>query len=390
MKRSNIFTLIISLLFVFSLSGCNLPFSQHTAANAQAATQPPMLPVTGDETAAPKAIETPQGVPTETAAPILTPTVESLEGIPTIALEHGATPGDPVYFSFQVTTDCDTGKRTPSDATAINNSGCDYWSREWLERPAASAASAYIPALDILWAQAGNADPWIFLRIKVHDLTSMPAGYQAGFELDSDLDSRGEFLILAQQPVSTQWATDGVQVWEDKNGDVGGTKPFVYDQNNGDGYEDNIFDSGLGLDPDLAWARISPNESNTIEFAFKASMLPNPKVFGWWPWVSLSTLTPAQFEPLDRETDEDLWNVDNTCSWIFGVTPKAHQLANLCAVVEPTATPVPLATNPSGGACKPPANGCAVGFWSQSQCRCLLIFHPTIIIIHTLPPPFIP
>jgi hypothetical protein len=228
----------------------------------------------------------------------------------------------------------------PGSSQVIIN-GCDYWNREWLERPAASATGAYIPALDILWSQAGKSGDWVYLRIKINDLSQIPQGYQAGFELDTNLDSRGNYLLLVNQPTSTSWITDGVQVWQDTNGDVGGSKPFAHDANGGNGYDTKVFDAGVGTDADLAWARISPKDANTIEFAIKASLLPNPTIFGWWAWTGLGNITPAKFELVDSEQDGQTWNVDNTCSWIYGLTPTAGQLANLCAIVQPTSIPSP-------------------------------------------------
>ena len=281
-------------------------------------------------------------------------------------------------MSDQVASDCDTGTRSAGQSQIVV-SGCDYWNREWLERPADSATGTYNPAIDILWSQAGKRDPFSYLRFKVHDLTNIPEGYEAGFELDSDLDSRGEFLLLAKGPFTTEWSTDGVEVWQDTNGDVGGNKPFAYDENTSDGYETKLFASGVGNDPDLAWVRISPKDGNIIEFAFKASMLPNPKTFGWWAWAGVKDIDPSQFELVDRGSDTGSWNVDNTCSWIWGVKPTPGELANLCNVVVPTPTPtnVPEVT---GGSCPAGPHYCRLGsYWDSASCSCKfrLILAPT-------------
>jgi hypothetical protein len=236
-------------------------------------------------------------------------------------VKHTIVPGDPLYSADQVAADCSTGARIPAGTTQINISGCDYWNREWLERPADSLTGTYDPALDILWAQVGKSDPWIFLKIKVFDLSKQPQGFKAGFELDTNLDSRGEFLLLVNQPTSTTWTTDGVQLWQDTNGDVGGAKPFVYDKNASNGYETKIFDSGAGTDPDMAWTRISPKDPNIVEFAVKSSILTNQKKFGWWAWTGLANLTPDKFELVDHDQDPQTWNIDNTCGWIYGENP---------------------------------------------------------------------
>jgi hypothetical protein len=239
----------------------------------------------------------------------------------------------------QIAKDCNTGARLQPGSTNIIIDGCDYWNRVWLERPAANSDGTYEPALDILYSQAGKSDPWVYLMTKVNDLSQMPQGFKAGFELDANLDSRGDFLVLAVQPTSTTWTTDGVQVWQDTNGDVGGSKPFHYDENGGNGYDTRVFDSGSGADADLAWVRISPNDPNVIEFAVKASLLPNQNVFGWWAWTGLDNVDPSMFELVDHLQDGASWSVDNTCSWILGETATPGELSNLCTIVVPTATP---------------------------------------------------
>ena len=313
MKGLSFRSFIPFLLFVFALSGCNFPTSQQTPTPA------PTTAVPAVTMAAPTATDP----STATPAPV----------------SHTSMPGDPAYVTDQVAVDCNTGLRYAAGASDLVSSGCDYWNREWLERPADSMTGGYQGALDIVWAQAGASGPWTYLRIKTYNLGAMPDGYQAGFELDQNLDSRGDFLLLASKPSGTTWTTDGVQVWQDTNGDVGGSKPFAYDAQGGNGYETNLVDSGQGNDPDLAWVRISPTDSDTIEFAFKSNLLHNPNVFGWWAWTGTANVSPAKFELVDSEQNDSTWDVDNTCSWIFGAKPKANQLLNLCAVVQPTATP---------------------------------------------------
>lgn len=312
MKRSFAVSAFVFIIFALMLSSCNLPFLN----SPQAATATSTTGVT--------------------AAPGNTPAASATSG-------HTAVPGDSNYSPDQIAVDCNTGAKLPAGSTQINVSGCDYWNREWLERPADSATGTYIPALDILWSQVGRLDPWVFFKIRIFDLSQPPQGLKAGFEIDTNLDSRGEYLLLANYPTSTTWTTDGVQVWQDTNGDVGGAKPFVYDKNNGNGYDTQIFGNGTGKDPDLAWVRISPKDPNIIEFALKASLLTNPKKFGWWAWTGEANVTPDKFELVDHDQDAQTWDVDNTCSWIYGEKPVPGELANLCIIAQPT--PVPTPTN---------------------------------------------
>ncbi len=384
MKRSLKVVLQLSVILALILTGCNLP--RPNAANRTETPNP--IPITE----APQVQETSAAIPTEAPVQETAATTEAV--LPTESpavveteapITHTLTPGDPVWNPDQITTDCNTGVRMPAGSTQVIISGCDYWNREMIERPADSATGTYVPALDIIWSQAGKYEPWIFLKVNVSSLAQAPQDLKAGFELDPDLDSRGEFLVTTNLPKSTTWSTDGVQVWQDTNQDNGGVTPFHYDQNNGDGYETLLFDSGKSDDPDLAWSRISPKNPNNIEFAFKASVLPNQKVFGWWPWVGLQPLTADKFELVDRADETQTWNVDNSCSWIFGTKPKPEQLINLCAVAEPTPSPEPTSQPGVPGTCVVKPCG-FLQYFDTSSCSCKRFFFyiptPTPYIIY--------
>lgn len=372
MKKSIIIVLSLIVVSSLVLSGCNLPVQIVVNTNAsQEATAAPELPT------ATLQMEQPTAQPamdTETPAPPATATPENT--VEPTQIVHSAIPTDSYYESDQIAVDCNTGARLPSGSNQINVSGCDYWNREFLERPADTNGGTYVPALDILWSQVGKASPWVFLRTKVTSLAEEPVGYQTGFEIDTNLDSRGNFLVLASEPKSTQWTTDGVQVWQDLNNDVGGAKSFAYDQNQSNGYETELFNAGVGNDPDLAWVRISPKDSTIIEFAVKTSILGEAKTFAWWSWTGIQKLNPAQFEVVDRLQDTEAWNMDNSCSWIYGTKPEEGQVANLCAIVKPTPTP----TLPPNKATSCPVQTCPfLSFWDTETCSCkrFIIIFPT-------------
>lgn len=372
MNRSVLIVLSLIVISSLLLTGCNLPITVVVNTNkTQEATSTPELPtatVQMEQPTAQPAMDTETPAPHATAAP--ENTAEPTQ------IVHSAIPTDSYYESDQIAVDCNTGARLPSGSTQINVSGCDYWNREYLERPADSNGGTYVPALDILWSQVGKASPWVYLRTKVTSLADEPAGYQTGFEIDTNLDSRGNFLVLASEPKSTQWTTDGVQVWQDTNNDVGGAKSFAYDQNQSNGYETELFNAGVGSDPDLAWVRVSPKDSTIVEFAVKASILGEAKTFAWWSWTGIQKLSPAQFEVVDRLQDADAWNMDNSCSWIYGTKPEEGQVANLCAIVKPTPTP----TLPPNEATTCPVKPCPIlSFWDPATCTCkrFIIIIPT-------------
>jgi len=99
-----------------------------------------------------------------------------------------------------------------------------------------------------------------------------------------------------------------------------------------------IFNAGKGDDPVLAWARISPDSPNTLDFAIKSSFLGGPKgKFIWIPWtlVGMQDLTKFDFNdhfkrdeagsPLKADKElypvKALWGVDNTARIPSGFVP---------------------------------------------------------------------
>ena len=77
--------------------------------------------------------------------------------------------------------------------------------------------------------------------------------------------------MVANLPVQGDWSTEGVQVFEDPDYDVGGNVPLHSEAlPKGNGYEQKVFDSGQGTDPDLAWSRLDPANPNVVWLAFKS------------------------------------------------------------------------------------------------------------------------
>jgi hypothetical protein len=292
---------------------------------------PTAAPVTVATEAPQPAAETPAVVMVEAPTEAAQPTV--------VVITHLVIPGEPAFTFNQKVTDCDTGERVRLGATTLVGQGCDNWNKALLERPALPNGS-YVPALDIISASMASSNSFIYGKVVLYKdaAGAIPAELISGFEIDTDIDSRGEFLILATNITSSVWTTDGVQVWQDVNGDVGGDKPHSPDGKSGDGYETLLFNAGIGNDPDLAWVRLSPVDPSAIEFAFKTDLLPANKVFAWWAWTSIGSLDAAKMEIVDLLQDTSTWQIDNTCAWIFNGKP-TNLLANICPFAYPTAVP---------------------------------------------------
>jgi hypothetical protein len=262
-------------------------------------------------------------------------------------ITHALVPGEPAYLANQVIPECSTGS-VYTEGHAVNlRQGCDLWQQSILERPASADLQTFFPHLDIAMAQFGGDANWYYGKIMLFDGSQAPANLYYLLEIDSDLDARGDFLILVRDlPVdATAWTTNGVQVWQDTNDDVGGTSPAVPDQGAaGNGYDLLVFDGGIGADPDLAWVRRSPQTPNHVEFAFKLDLLAGAMQFGWWASAIQGTLDPATFDLVDAYAEPMAFELDNTCSWVYGGSLRGFP--NQCVITPIEPTPVPGCTPP--------------------------------------------
>ena len=335
---------------LFILASCNLPFlttSPNTAlgSNATSLSQPTTSLSLTDQAK-------------QTLSPVATSAQETLAVLPSLLLTvatqnivHQMMPGDPGINHESGMTDADSSSSAASKSAAAG----ENFSAGLYERPFnANTMDQYFPALDIVQTWLNRTRDWVFVMIRLHDVDSqgkLSGSYAAEFDLN--LDGRGDILVLAKQPANA-WSVEGVQVWQDTNKAVGGIIPVISDaQKTGSGYETMLFDSGKGSDPDLAWARVDPNNPRIVQIALKYSAINNDAGFLWGAWAqdvihpewfdyndhfsiaeagSASTLQ-AQYYPIKA-----LAEVDNTCRWALGFKPTGDE-PGICFVVKPTATP---------------------------------------------------
>jgi hypothetical protein len=238
-----------------------------------------------------------------------------------------------------------TKKQAPGGDTFVNG---------LYERPFnANTMDTYYPYLDIVQTQGFIDSTWGYATISMSgtDANGHLSG-KYGVELDLNKDGRGDWLILALSPSSTDWTTEGVQAWKDTDGDVGGTVPLVADKNpsGGDGYETLVFDQGKNANPDGAWVRIDPNDPKTVDLAFKLSMLGDPKSYAMGAWAgSPEMLNPAMFDFNDHMTHaqagspyqgdlyyaiKQLAEIDNTCRLAIGFAA-TNKNPGMCSGVGP-------------------------------------------------------
>jgi hypothetical protein len=352
------------VMFVF-LAACNSPI--------------PAAPETSSEGANPiAAVENPAAA-TEAPAEAL----EATEAAPP-AIQHTDIPvGLPEKQSGQA-TDFNSSKIIETKT----NIGGDRFSFEKFERPFnANTMDVYYSEIDIVNTLVYQDDIWIYGIITLNQLQGNGVeNVKYAIELDINLDGKGDWLIIASKPASTEWTVDGVQIYKDANQDVGGEQPMLSDniQFTSDGFETSIFDQGQGDDADSAWVRISPNDPNTIEFALKQTVLESPKKYLINMWAGTNLIDPAFFDISDKFTHEqagaadsglnifypikEVAEIDNSCRMAVGFQPTGKE-PGLCTTFSPIIND-PLA--PSGGS----STGCVVKscnssyVWNDSSCSC--------------------
>lgn len=252
------------------------------------------------------------------------------------------------------------------------------------ERPFnADAMDQYYPELDIVDTFVYLDQDWIFAVLEVNDFD--PEGRlngKYGVEFDLNRDGKGDVLVLVINPSSSEWTTEGVQVYHDRNGGVGGKKPMVSDDRPGDGYEHLVFDSGVGNDPDLAWVRVTTG-SVFVEMAIKPSAINNAERYLMNMWAGRENLAPELFDFNDFLTHEQagaanrdyeyfypikaLSEIDNSCKMNVGFEPVGYE-PGLCITLIPKESGDPGAP----GVCQPPPQGCGRGLsWNSNICACL-------------------
>ncbi len=332
MNSQNIKMLFAVMFLIGGILACSIP-SPTSPATEVAPTE--LVPVTGQE------IQQPIVAAPLPATPSAPPTG--------VAVQHRvipvALPGDRSSHAGDYDSSISASRKS--------SAGGDRFTFGRFERPfIANTMDTYYPNLDIIDTFVFQDETWIYGMIVVKALdsnNSLAAKYAV--ELDLDRDGKGDWLIIASNPASADWSVDGVQVHEDANNDVGNLYAMYTDQKAaGDGFETLVFDQGTGDDPDTAWARISPNEPNTIEIAVKRSVFDNPERYLINMWAGTSLLAPTLFDINDSFTHEQagaadpgfeiyypikvVSELDNSCRMAVGFQPTGKE-PGLCEVFIP-------------------------------------------------------
>ncbi len=335
----------ILLLVLLVVVACNVPAAPAGAGPAESVAAPTPEAASGGVPAATEA----QGASESPTAPSVAPT-------PTV--EHRTHPGDPTSRGYWV-GDPICGL-SAQQGVPNQPPGGDQYHWNLYERPFnAQKQDVYFPELDITYAEvATDRHGWLYVTIKLYDdpLDAKKPLPSYGWEIDTDIDGRGEVLVWAQGPFSQDWSTDGVVVYRDPNNDVGEARACRDDPpQDGNSYDAVAFDSGQGDDPDTAWVRLRTVDGvPVVQLALKYAFIDNAPKFMWWAWADRGVNMPQWMDYHDHFTLEEagepykgratypikaIAEVDNTCHWVFGFSPTGEEPCLCAGSVTQTPTP---------------------------------------------------
>jgi hypothetical protein len=348
MKKSVRLLISFSLLLSCLLSACNFGgFPNGGAANEDQnlTVAQTLAAIAFTQTA--MAQETAPAEPQTTPEP--TPTVEAAapeEEAPVVEVTHNIRPGEPGWvFRWFYDTDA---SQTASGGYV--NGGDDFVANLY-ERPFTATEMNYRPDIDINKAEIAADETFIYVTIYPHALHpdgNLQAAY--GVEIDTDRDGRGDLLVVADRPASTEWEITGVSAYSDMNNDVGDATILRPDAAaSSDGYEKIVFSQEVLDDPDAAWARMTTGTPPSVTIAFKRALIPGASTFVWGVWAAESLLQPTMLDLHDHYTQTEAGSpyaahssyplaalnlLDNTCRETFGFEATSP-IPGLCTQPEP-------------------------------------------------------
>jgi hypothetical protein len=269
---------------------------------------------------------------------------------PTVPIVHTMFPGDPPLAARFMTD------RSSAVLAGERRAIADDFNLGLFERPFTSQAMDYKGYLDLTRGEIAASGMWMYVTLQLEALPSPADAAFYGVELDLDRDGRGDWLVVAAAPPDTNWTTDGVRVLQDTDNDIGAQTPVRSDPpGQTDGYDSLVFDSGIGPDPDAAWARRSLTSTSRVEIAFKAGLIAGDDDLFWWVW-SFADPQPAWQDYQDHFTLQqagspmtensqyplkDLALIDSSCRWGFDFNPTVKIPGR---PLPPTPTPPPTQT----------------------------------------------
>jgi hypothetical protein len=224
--------------------------------------------------------------------------------------------------------------------------GVDEYLDGLYERPFTAREMDYLPHVDIITVDFAADDDFFYFTIRLYGMDPLDWGLTGayGIEFDRKQNGRGELLVLAQDP-GAEWSLEGVRVFADSNGDVGGPKPMIADA----GFQGNGYETQLEMAEErTAFARSDPQQAESIQLAVSRQLLDDPQEFLWSAWAiaDLDTFGVALFDfndrmgpsaagsPLRDDANypiKELFGMDNTCRLPYGL-PQSGNIPGMCKV----------------------------------------------------------
>ena len=276
-----------------------------------------------------ESLVTPTATLRPTLQPSLTPTLKP-------AVAHLEFPGGIKERVESFLTD-----HNSSDTASEGVTYGDNYRNNVLERPFTSEVMVYQGGIDIIRVNLKVGPTWTYAIIYLAENLPTSGTMKYGLELDLDENGRGDYLIQTSLPTSLEWNVENVQVYEDRDGDVGGSIPMKNDPPNDslNGYESLVFDSGEGDDPDLAWVRRNPDELNSLQIVYKTELI-GYTGYMWSAWADDGYQALDLRDYNDHFSEESagspypgspnypikrVYSFDSTCRSYFGFTPKGSE-----------------------------------------------------------------
>lgn len=246
-------------------------------------------------------IEVPEPIETEPPPEEVVEEEQEGETEEIIEIPHSTIPGSGGWINKWF-YDTDSSNTASGDYVTA---GDDYVANLY-ERPFTENEMIYRPDVDINKTEMSEDSMFYYVTIYLND-NHPDGGLQAAYaiEIDEDRDGRGNLVVIADHPTSTEWDIAGLSVWKDGNNDVGGSRIMRPDTNYaGDSYEQEVFSIDVLDDPDAAWARTSTGTPVSVYIAFKKTLI-SRDTFVWGVWAAESLLDPALFDHHDHFTQEE-------------------------------------------------------------------------------------
>ncbi len=253
-------------------------------------------------------------------------------------------PGSPDQTKDEIDTSNTAGQKIAlGDSFRLGN----------FERPFTQDVMDYKKENDLLELSLAEDDDFYIFSLEIvgpGDVGYPSAAY--GIEFDSDNDGRGDVLLWAKGGDYAEWTIEGVTVLRDSNDDVGGSRPVLPDNDEGNGYDEVLFSNEVLNDPDAAWQRLDPNSGSVIQLAIKKGMVGGSRFF-WKAWADSGLADPAKFDYNDSFSEEQAGSpnensnlypigqlnlMDSTCWIAYKFNATGKELGG-CYQLQPTAVP---------------------------------------------------